>query len=93
MGGLDRAQGRTPHDRKYELLGEVANPVNQAKLATTYPVGPTAKSVDLSAVPPALLNWLPTSPQHLDTGIVVDQKYYADNYDKLNTTFTDFQSS
>ena len=76
-----------------ELLGEVANPVNQAKLATTYPVGPTAKSVDLSAVPPALLNWLPTSPQHLDTGIVVDQKYYADNYDKLNTTFTDFQSS
>jgi putative spermidine/putrescine transport system substrate-binding protein len=76
-----------------ELLGEVAKPVNQAKLASTYPVGPTVRSVDLSAVPPALLNWIPTSPQHLGTGIVVDQKYYADNYDKLNTTFTDFQSS
>jgi putative spermidine/putrescine transport system substrate-binding protein len=75
------------------LLNEIATPAAQTRLAATYPVGPTVVNPDLSKVPAALRAWLPTTPEHLRTSILVDPKYYAANFDKLNAAFTDFQSS
>lgn len=75
------------------LLNEIAKPDAQSRLAATYPVGPTARGADLGEVPRAMRAWLPTTPEHLRNSIIIDEKYYAANFDKLSSSFTEFQSS
>jgi len=84
--------GASDKDASMAVLDKVADPTAQVKLAATYPVGPTTVGADLSGVPQDLRAWLPTTPEHLEQAVIVDMGYYADNFDDLNTSFTEFQS-
>lgn len=83
----------TPNTEAAEgLLGTIATPKAQSKLAELYPIGPATKNPDFSSVDPEIKSFIPTTPEHLNQAVVVDSKWYARNFDDVNERYTTFQS-
>lgn len=85
--------GASEQDASMAVLDQVADPDAQVELAANYPVGPTTVDPDLSGVPDDLREWLPTTPEHLADSVIVDMNYYAEAFEDLNASFTEFQTN
>jgi putative spermidine/putrescine transport system substrate-binding protein len=73
-------------DAAYKFLDFVGQPDNQAKLPKFIPYGVTTKQA-AKLIPASLLQELPTSPQHLDESLHIDDAFWAENIDRLNERF------
>ena len=79
-------------DLANKFLDYIAKPSTQQNIAETYPYGATVKKADFSGVNDSLKAYLATTPEHLKQAVFIDPKWYADNFDKANTAYTELQS-
>lgn len=77
----------SPHvDAAYKFLSFVGEPANQAKLPSYIPYGVTSKEA-AKLIPANLLQELPTSPEHLEESLHIDDAFWAENIDRLTARF------
>lgn len=73
-------------DAAYKFLDFVGQPENQAKLPKYIAYGVTSKAA-AKLIPASLLETLPTSKEHLDESLQIDDAFWAENIDRLNQRF------
>ncbi|WP_158744290.1 extracellular solute-binding protein [Acidisphaera sp. L21] len=69
-----------------KLLTSMADPIRQANLASTVPVGPVVKGAN-ELLPPDMAAASPTLPANLANALQVDEAFWRDNGDKLRQRF------
>ncbi len=79
-------KGSKNADAAYKFLAFAGEAHNQAKLPPLIPYGVTNRQAG-SLIPAALLQELPTSPQHLDESLHIDDAFWTENIDRLNQRF------
>jgi putative spermidine/putrescine transport system substrate-binding protein len=73
-------------DTAYKFLDFVGKPENQAKLPPHIPYGVTNRKAG-ALIQAALLQELPTSPEHLAQSVHIDDVFWTENIDRLNQRF------
>lgn len=73
-------------DPAYKFLAFAADPKVQARLLPLIPYGGPARGAN-EGLPPDLLAVSPTNPANLEVSLHLDDQFWLDNLDKLNTRF------
>jgi len=73
-------------DPAYRFLAFAADPKVQARLLPLIPYGGASRGAN-EGLPPELLAVSPTNPANLDVSLMIDDQFWLDNLDKLNTRF------
>jgi putative spermidine/putrescine transport system substrate-binding protein len=71
------------------LLEYMLTPEAQAAVLEIQPVGSTVKGVEMPK-DKLLRSFVPSSPEHLEKAIVMDQAWYAENQGEVSQRFTDW---
>jgi putative spermidine/putrescine transport system substrate-binding protein len=69
-----------------KLLGFMGDPIRQANLASTIPVGPVVKGAN-ELLPPEMAAASPSLPANLANALQVDEAFWRDNGEKLSLRF------
>jgi hypothetical protein len=64
----------------------IVQPQPMGDLASKVAYGPTRTSA-LKYVDPKVLPYLPTTPEHMQTGISSNEEWWADHYEEVNERF------
>lgn len=84
-------KGAANKDLAMKLIGEIAKPESQARLATLIPYSPVnARAYDLPIITPELAKRLPTSPQNIDKVVSVDPTWWVENQKSVRQRFALF---
>ena len=79
-------RGSPNRERALDFLRFVGQPQVQAQLPPRIPYGVTAREAN-AQMPAALLATLPTAPQNAGAALQIDDRFWLDNLDRLNTRF------
>nr|WP_298689194.1 extracellular solute-binding protein [uncultured Dongia sp.] len=72
----------------FNLIAHMQEPARQIEFTNLQRVGP-ANPAATAAMPKALRDYDPTQPSNLSQQVIVDSKWWADNFDKARADFAD----
>ena len=84
-------KGTPNRDRALQFLNFAGQPGIQAELPPKIPYGVTAKGAN-DHIAPAVLANLPTTPEHMEGALRIDDQFWLDNLDRLSQRFNNWLS-
>ncbi|MGG5820119.1 ABC transporter substrate-binding protein [Falsiroseomonas sp. HW251] len=79
-------KGSPNRQKALDFLRFVGQPQVQAQLPPRIPYGVTSKAAN-ALIPREVLQQLPTAPANAESALQIDDKFWLDNLDRLNTRF------